>query len=194
MARQSKQEIYIKILVDSREKDLSWLDKFKFDKKISNEKIQIIGYELREPFKALSNQGKKIPTSTGDVGISYSFDQDTWYDTTLSIELKKGEDFTTTLYSNWTRFKKEIERAKEYGLDFYLVYNQSTSKMYEHFDKLKTLRRIPYSVQAHKVVYDRMLELMDNNIPLFYTHEIHEVVKRIIKHYVKKHKLQYPTK
>lgn len=187
-----KQNILVKIIVDSREQDLSFLDKFKFDKKYSTEKIKIEGYEINTPFKCLDKDGAEIKVSTGDIGMEFSVDEGlTWNKTNLSIELKKDSDFTSTLYSNWKRFSAEIERANEYGLDFYLVYNQSTRQMHEHFDKLKSMKRIPYYTNPHKVVYDRMLELGDLNITMVYSHEIHEVIKRIVKHHIKKNKLQY---
>lgn len=187
-----KQNILIKLIVDSREQDLKWIDKFKFDKKYSTEKIKIDRYEIQTPFKCIDCNGDNIKTSTGDIGIEYSLDEGlTWNKTTLSIELKRDSDFTSTLYSNWKRFSSELDRVKDYGLDFYIVYNQSTRQMDEHFDKLKSMKRIPYYATPKKVIYDKMLEISDMNIPLIYTHEIHEVVKRIIKHYVKKNKLQY---
>lgn len=188
----AKNNILVKLIIDSREKDNKWLDKFKFDKKYSSEKIKITDYEIRTPFKCLDSDGNIIKTSTGDIGIEYSLNNgEIWSKTNLSIELKKDSDFTTTLYSNWKRFSSEIDRAKEYGLDFYLVYNQSTKQIHEHFDKLKSMKKIPYYSNPEKAIYDRMLELGDLNITMIYTHEIHEVVKRIIKHHIKKNKLQY---
>lgn len=187
-----KNNILVKIIVDSREQDLSFLDKFKFDKKYSTEKIKIENYEIQTPFKCVDSNGKVLKQSTGDIGIEYSLDDGlTWNKTNLSIELKKDSDFSSTLYSSWKRFSKELDRVKEHELDFYIVYNQSTSKMHEHFDKLKSMKRIPYYATPHKVIYDRMLEIGDKNITMIYTHEIHEVIKRIIKHHIKKNKLQY---
>lgn len=187
-----KQNILVKLIIDSREQDLSFLDKFKFDKKYSTEKIKIEGYEIQKPFKCLDSNGEIVKTSTADIGIEYSLDEGiTWKKTNLAIELKKDSDFSSTIYSSWKRFSEEIKRAKEYELDFYLVYNQSTRQMHEHFDKLKSMKRIPYSASPQKVIYDRMLELGDLNVTMIYTHEIHEVLKRIIKYHIKKNKLQY---
>lgn len=189
-----KQQVLVKLVVDSREQDNSWLNKFKFDKKFSTEKIKIDSYEMRTPFKCNNLDGNTIKTSTGDVGYEYSLDGgETWNKSNLSIELKKDEDFSSTLYSSYTRFTKEISRSKEYGLDFYIIYNQSTRQMHEHFDKLKNMRRIPYYSNPEKVVYDRMIELSDQGIPMLYTHEIHELVKRLVKHHIKKHKIQYKS-
>lgn len=188
----AKKQILVKLVVDSREKDLSFLNKFKFDKKFSTEKIKIEGYEIHTPFKSLDKEGNEITTSTGDIGIIWSVDDgESWNKSNLSIELKKDSDFTTTLYSNWKRFSAEIDRVEEYGLDFYLLYSQSTSQMHDHFNKLKSMQKIPYKAVPHKVVYDRMLELGDRNITMIYTHEIEEVIKRIVKHHIKKNKLQY---
>jgi hypothetical protein len=187
----AKKNIIVKLIVDSREQDLSYLDKFEFNKKFGTDKIKIEGYEIRTPFKCLDKDGNEIKTSTGDIGIEYSFDGETWYKTNLSIELKKDSDFSTTLYSNWKRFSNEIERVKEYGLDFYIVYNQSTRQMKECFDKLKHMKRIPFYAKPEKVIYDRMIELQDDGVKMIYTHEIEEVIKRIIKNYIKKNKIQY---
>lgn len=184
-----KKEIYIKLIIDTREKNTNWVDKFSFDKK-SKDKIIFEGYEIKV-FKPLSNEGKTIPTSTGDVGIEYSYDKNKWHKTNLCIELKRDSDFSTTLYSNWKRFSNEIERAKEYGLDFYVVYNQSTRKMMENFERLKCMKRIPFYTKPHKVVYDKMIEMVDGGVKLIYTHQIEEVVKRIIKNYIKKNNIQY---
>lgn len=184
--------ILVRLLIDSREKDLSFVDKFKFDKKYSSEKIKIEGYRICYPMKCFDKNMNEVSISTGDISIEYSLDEGvTWKKTNLAIELKKGSDFSSTIYSNWKRFSEEIKRTKEYELDFYLVYNQSTRQMHEHFDKLKSMRKILYSASPQKVIYDRMLELGDLNITMIYTHEIHEVIKRIIKHHIKKNKLQY---
>lgn len=189
----SKQKILIKIIVDSREKDLKWLSKFKFDKKYGTDKIMILDYEIRKPFKCLDYKNNEIHTSTGDIGIEYSLDDGlSWNKTNLSIELKRETDFSSTLYSSWTRFTNEIKRALEYKLDFCVIYNQSTKQMYEHFDKLKYMHRISKFSFPEKIVYDRMVELQkDYHIPMFYTHEIEEMVKRVIKHHIKQYKLQY---
>lgn len=187
-----KQNILVKLIIDSREQDLSFLEKFKFDKKYSSEKIKIENYEVQKPFKCLDSNGEAVKISTADIGIEYSLDEGlTWNKTNLAIELKKGSDFSSTIYSNWKRFLEEINRVNEYGLDFYLVYNQSTRQMHEHFDKLKSMRKIPYSINAEKIIYDRMLELGDLNVTMIYTHEIHEIIKRIIKYHIKKNKLQF---
>lgn len=187
-----KKPALIRIVIDSREQDLSWVNKFKFDKKFSSEKIKILDYIVCNPFKCLDCDGKKIKTSIGDIGYQYSLDGGiTWCDTNLSIELKKGEDFSSTLYSSYKRFEQELKRAIEYKLDFYIVYNQSTKEMHEHFNKLKYMKKINMYSNPHKVIYDRMLEICDLKIPLIYTHEIHEVIKRIIKYHIKKYKIQY---
>lgn len=187
-----KKNILVRLIVDTREKNISFLEKFKFDTKYSSEKIKIQDYVIKT-FKCLDkNTNSSVKYSVGDVGIEYSLDDgETWNKTNLSIELKRGSDFSTTIYSNYKRFNKEIERAKEYGLDFYLVYNQTTATMKNEFDKLKYLKKIPMYMQPHKIVYDRMIELLDNGVKMIYTHEIEEVIKRIIKNHIKKYKLQY---
>lgn len=187
----TKKSIIIKLIVDSREQDLKYLEKFEFNKKFGSDKIKIESYEIRTPFKCLDKNGKDIKTSTGDIGIEYSFDGIEWFKTNLSIELKKDADFSTTLYSNWKRFSNEIERAKEYGLDFYIIYSQSSKQMLENFEKLKYMKRIPFYAKPEKIIYDRMIELLDNGVKIIYTHQIEEVIKRIIKNYIKKNKLQY---
>lgn len=188
----TKKNIIVKLIVDSREQDLKYLEKFEFNKKFGTDKIKIESYEIRTPFKCLDKNGNEIKTSTGDLGIEYSLDDgETWNKCNLSIELKKDSDFSTTLYSNWKRFSNEIERAREYGLDFYIVYNQSTRQMLECFEKLKYMKRLPFYAQPEKVIYDRMIELQDDGVKMIYTHQIEEVVKRIIKNYIKKNKLQY---
>lgn len=185
-----KKNVIVKIIVDSREKDNGWLEKFEFNKRFGSDKIKIEGYEVKT-FKCLDCNGDEIKTSTGDIGIEFSFDGETWQKTNLAIELKRDSDFSTTLYSNWKRFSNEIERAKTHGLDFYVVYNQSSRKMMEDFERLKYMKRIPFYAKPHKVVYDKMIEMVDGGVKLIYTHQIEEVVKRIIKNYIKKNKIQY---
>lgn len=187
-----KKPVLIRLLIDSREQDITWIDKFNFDKKFSTDKIKIDRHIICTPFKCVDINGKKLKTSTGDVGYQYSFDDgETWNDTNLSIELKRNGDFSSTLYSSYKRFTAELDRALEAQLDFYIVYNQSTLAMKEMFGKLKTMQKIPFYTQPEKIVYDRMLEVSDKGIPLLFTHEIHEVIKRIVKHHIKKHKIQY---
>lgn len=187
----TKKTIYIRLLVDSREKSNNWLKAFKFDKKVKSDKIQFLDFVKVEPFKCLDKNNKRVKTSTGDIGFQYSFDNKEWFDNNLSIELKKNEDFSSTIYSNWERFKKEIARSKKDGLDFYIIYSQTTRQMSQHFEKLKYMGKINYNQKPEKVVYSRMIELLDDNVKIIHSHEIHEVVKRIIKSYIKKNNLQY---
>lgn len=188
----AKKNILVKIIIDSREKDLSFIEKqFKFDKKYASDKIMISGYEIHTPFKCLDKNGNEIKTSTSDCGIEYSLDDGiTWHKTNLAIELKKDSDMSSTLYSNWKRFSAELDRAKEYGLDFYIIYNQSTKSMKEHFAKLKVMGRIPYAQNPEATYYDKLIEV-SRQVPLIYTHEIHVAIRRLIKNYIKENKLQY---
>jgi hypothetical protein len=187
-----KSNIRIKIICDSREKQLDWIEKhFKFDKKYLSDKMMIEGYEIHTPFKCLDKNGEKIKTSTGDCGIIYSIDEgETWNDANLAIELKRDSDMNSTLYSSWKRFSSELDRAEEHGLDFYIVYNQSTREMLDHFAKLKVMKRIKFYEKPESTYYDRLIDIA-KRVPVIYTHEIHVVVRRIIKNYVKQQRLQY---
>lgn len=187
-----KSNILVKLIIDSREKEISWLKRFKFDKKYSSEKIMIEGYEIHTPFKCLDGEGNKVKMSTADIGIMFSTDEgETWKETNLAIELKRDSDMSSTIYSNWDRFCSEVQRSKDYELDFYIVFNQSTKSMLEHFAKLKAMRKISVMSKPEKVYYDRYIELCDMNVKMIYTHDIPEVIKRIVKNYIKKNKLQY---
>ncbi|MGL4210079.1 MAG: hypothetical protein ACRCRT_00890 [Cetobacterium somerae] len=187
-----KSNILVKLIIDSREQNIAWLSKFKFDKKYSTEKIMISGYETHTPFKCLDSNGKKITTSTGDVGIMFSLDEgETWNHTNLAIELKRDSDMSSTLYSSWKRFTAELDRAEKYGLDFYILYNQSTNAMKDHFAKLKVMKKINFYEKPEKVYYDRLIMIAKRGFPVIYTHEIPEVVKRVVKQYIKENRLQY---
>ncbi|MGL5647015.1 MAG: hypothetical protein ACRDDY_04125 [Clostridium sp.] len=188
----AKKNIMVKLIIDSREQKTEWVEsQFKFDKKYNSEKVMISGYEVHTPFKSLDKNGNKVNTSTGDVGIMYSLDNgDTWKECNLAIELKRDSDMNSTLYSSWKRFTAELQRAEDNGLDFYIVYNQSTREMQGHFAKLKVMKKISFYENPEATYYDRLIDV-SKRFPVIYTHEIHTVVRRIVKKYIKEKRLQY---
>lgn len=177
-------ETMVKIIVDTREQDVSFVEKIKFDKEFDDSKIKICDVEV------VTCKPLGCSTSTGDITIEISHDEGiTWEKTKLCIELKKDRDFVTTLFSNWIRFKKELERAKEANLDFYILYNQTGDDIENCFKEWK-YKNVTNRFTAHNLIYDRMLSIStEYHVPLIHCGSIAVAIRRIIKHHIKKNKL-----
>ena len=63
--------------------------------------------------------------------------------------------------------------------------------MKDHFANLKVMKKINFYEKPEKVYYDRLIMIAKRGFPVIYTHEIPEVVKRVVKQYIKENRLQY---
>lgn len=186
MTRQVKKKIDVRIIIDTRERNLDYIKDLKFDKDYGADKIKILDYKI-ETVKCLST-----PTSTGDITIQYRFEgETTWKKTKLSIERKFDSDIFSTLYSSYKRFTNELNRADKYDLDFYIVHNWSFNDIKAHILRLQKMNKMSYKTQPYYVFLDRYLEISNKVAVVQCDDDFALVVRRIIKKFIKDKKLQY---
>jgi hypothetical protein len=183
--RKKKQNIDIRIILDTREKDVSLMNKIKIDKDYCKDKIKISDIKI-DTVKPLG-----VITSTGDLTIEYKTDDNIWKKTKLSIELKRGSDIFTTLFSNKKRFKNELERAKLYDLDFVVLHDWTFDDVKNHIKQLQGMRKIGYKSNPFLTYIENYLELSKDTTFICCGNNFEETIRRIIKKHIKNNKLQY---
>lgn len=180
-----KQEIEVKIIIDTREKDRTLEKTFTIDKRMGKDKIKIVGIE-RKCFKALG-----CKTSTGDLGVEYRLKgEKRWRKTKLSVELKRKSDIFSTLYSNMKRFNRELDRAENNELDFYILHDWNFTDIKTHISFLQRSKRLGYNTQPFFTFLNNYLTI-SKKYPIICTDNFQETIRRIIKKHIKDYKLQY---
>lgn len=190
MIKKTKQDIEIKLVYDSRENDTSYLKDI-LDSRISKDGIKFVKIEKQ----CVKPDGCYI--STGDITIEYRIKDSNseWIKSKLAIELKKSLDMFSSLYmkANRDRLFDELSRAKEYGLDFYFVASDSLSELTKKIHKVPKFR----NSNVENTHFDMMIKLDDKlrecgfNGVITSGSDLAWCIKRIIKHHIKKNKLQY---
>lgn len=146
-----KSEIDVKIIYDTREQDIGYIKYIKLDKRRSKDGIKIISCEraICKPHGCLK--------STGDLTYMYKLKgSDEWIQSSFAIELKKGMDLFSSLYTkeNFVRLKKEIDRAVDAKLQFFFVVTDSVYQTRKGLDKVKKVSR-----NADTIYFGKLLEL-----------------------------------
>lgn len=190
MARAKKQAIDVKVVIDSREQDTSYVEDL-LDSRVGKDGIKFKEIEI----KAVKPNNCK--TSTGDITIEVKI-KDSKMDyipTKLCIELKKSGDNFSSIYlkSNFDRLAKEIGRAKEYDLDFYFIITDDMTAT------SKKIKRIPKfrNTNVNNTYFEKYMKLEDElsangfRSPIISGSDLAWVIKRVIKRHIKEHKLQY---
>lgn len=192
MAIKKKQDIEVKVLIDNREKDISYIKEL-IDGRITKDGIKIVEIE-KQCVKPLGCEDKQ---STGDVTIEYRIkgSNSDWIKSNLAIECKRGMDFFSSLYmkANRDRLMMEIQRGYDYKLDFYVVVTDSLSELTKKIHKVPKFR----NSNVENTHFDMMIKLDDKlrecgfNGVITSGSDLTWCIKRIIKHHIKKNKLQY---
>ena len=135
--------------------------------------------------------------STGDLTIEYRIKDSNseWIKSNLAIELKKSTDAFSSLYmkANRDRLFLELDRGKKYGLDFYFIVTDSLSELTKKIHKIAKFR----NSNVENTHFDMMLKLDDKlrecgfNGVIVSGNDLTWCIKRVIKHHIKKNKLQY---
>lgn len=170
-----KQEIFLKLIVDTREQKLEYI-KSALTNRHDKENIVLNTYE----FKGLE---------TGDISFEYSLDKEKWYTVPFSIELKKGMDLFTTLWSNKARFRKELERANTLEA-FYIVHDWTYTDIVKEIklNVMKGLIKFPYAMEGFTNTYFDLCKT--NTVICTGTDEkaLGSCIRRLVKEYFKKNK------
>lgn len=196
MARAVKKEIEIKLLIDSRECDVKYVNGV-LDSRIGKDGIKISEYEVCTVKPLDVNTGKACKTSTGDIGFMYreKGSNSEWTLSNFCIERKGGLDLFSSLYgkANNERLQKEILRAKDYGLSFYFVCDNTLSDTIAQVKKVPKLKM----TNCENTHFEQLIKfnrfLTDNGFDgiIVSGKEIAWTIRRLVKKYVKDNKLQY---
>ena len=144
-------EIDVKIIYDTREQDVGYIKYIKLDRRRGKDGVKFISCE-----RALCKP-HGCTMSTGDVTYAWKLKDDSeWIQSSFSIELKKGMDLFSSLYTkpNFDRLKNEIDRASVAELDFYFVVTDSLYQTRKSLVKLKKVGR-----NADTIYFGKLLEL-----------------------------------
>lgn len=196
MVRKVKHDIEIKVVFDSREKDIDYT-KLLLDKRIGSDGVKFVEIERAtvKPLDVNTNAPCKI--STGDVTFYYR-EKDTdmdWKLTNFCCEIKKSNDIFQSLYlkTNRDRLMDEVQRSHDYGLELYFIATEDLTTL------SKTIHKIPkFRLTAvENTHFEQFLELQDKlkqcgyNGVIVSGSDLAWVIRRCIKHYIKKNKIQY---
>lgn len=191
-----KKNIAIKILLDTREKDISFI-KDCLDSRIGKDGVKIESYDAVTVKPLDVNTGEPCKTSTGDIAIMYR-EKDTdneWQLSNLCIELKKGLDCFSSIYlaKNRGRLQAECLRAKEYGLDFYFITTNSMDDTIKQISKVPKLKTTNCEVTHFDQLcdYNKLLASNGHNPIIVSGKSLSWCIRRVIKRHVKENKLQY---
>jgi len=168
------------IQIDTREKNTKYINDILIDKRRNKDGVKIIDveYDTVKP---------NTSVSTGDVSFKYNIEgTDEWIQSSFCIELKKGMDMFSSIYTkaNFDRLKKEIDRAYEDKVDFYFV---STNNIEELNKLIMKVRR--FNESSCKIFFDKYIELNKYLASKGYCGVITsgEIIPYVIRRLIKKH-------
>ena len=195
MVRKVKHDIEIKIVFDSREKDIDYT-KLLLDKRIGSDGVKFVEIE-RATVKPLDvNTNSPCKTSTGDITFMYreKDSNEEWKLTNFCCEIKKSNDMFQSLYlkSSRDRLMNEIQRSYDYGLELYFVATEDLtilSKSIHKIPKFKLTAVENTHFEQFMQLQDKLKECGYNGVIVSGT-DLAWVVRRCIKHYIKKNKIQ----
>lgn len=181
-AKQSK--IFLRVIIDTRERDLKYVEHILKNSK-DKENITLNNYKIA----TCRPLGCRL--STGDITYEYSIDNINWFPTSFAIELKKGMDLFSTLWSNYPRFKEELERAKSLET-FYIIHDYTYNEIITEVARkiLKGFSNNEYSIEGFTKQY---INLCITNAVICTGKDSKQIslgkcIRRMIKEHFKSHK------
>ena len=187
MAR--KCELEVRLWVDPKEQDIRYVNEILKSEK-TKDGIEFIDYVV-ESVKPLG-----IKYSTSDLSILYrKKGTEEWLETNLGIELKKGLDSFSSIYTaeNRDRLYLEIDRASAYGLDFYFLITDHVTDISKKVNNLPLLK----GKHAESVYFKELLKLNKKltqegfDAVITTGDDLAFCIKRIIKKHIADKKLNY---
>lgn len=188
--KKSKLPIQIRLWIDPKEKDVNYVHEI-LKSEPTKDGIEFFDY-IVESVKPLG-----IKYSTTDLSILYrKKGNKEWIETNLGIEIKKGIDSLSSIYTaeNRDRLYFEIDRASAYGMTMYFVITDTIEDIRKKASSLPMLK----DKHADSVYFKELVKLnrklnsegFDGVIVSGYD-GLAFVLKRIIKMYVQDNKLNY---
>jgi len=190
MVKAKKQDIDVKLIIDSREQDISYI-KNVLDKRVGVDGIKIKEYEVK------AVKPNNCHTSTGDITIEIKVKDSKmeYIPTKLCIELKKSGDNFSSLYlkTNKDRLFNEIKRANEYDLDFYFIITDDFTETINRIKKIPKFAKGNVENSYFEAYFKLEDELIANNFrsPIISGKDLAWTIRRVIKRFIKENKLQY---
>ena len=191
-----KKELEILLLVDNREQDRSYISGI-LDSRINKDGIKISEVEYCTVKPLDINTGLPCKTSTGDISIMFreKGSNSEWIPTNLSLEIKKKLDLFSSLYTkdNRVRLELEIDRAKDYGLDFYFICDNSLADTISQIKKVPKLKMTNCEVTHFDQLINLNRKLNECGFDglIVSGKELSWTIRRLIKLFIKENKLQY---
>jgi len=184
----AKHNIDVKILIDTREKNIDYLKTIKIDSRRNSDGIKVI--EIERCTVKPTNECASI----GDISFSYKIEGDSeWTQAKFAIERKAGLDLFSSLYTkaNKTRLESEMKRAYDNNIDMYFIVTDDISLL-----KSKIIKVRKFDDKSCIIFFDNLLKfnelLMKYNIPFITSGEdLGWLVRRLVKKYIQKYKLNY---
>lgn len=178
----SKTKIYCKLIVDTREQKLQYIKPI-LDKRIGKDGISLKEYEIKTctPLGATK--------STGDLTLEISKDNIHFFKTSFCIEIKKGMDMFSTLWTNGKRFKNELERTKNIE-KFYIVHDYTLNEIVHEIERnyMKGYLKSYAAVEGFSRAYLKLCE----EYPVICSGQSEDalsvIVRRLVKEYIKSNK------
>lgn len=182
-------EFDIKVVIDTREVDLSFIGEL--DKKRRKDGTKIIETEIKT---CIPKGAKK---STADITFEYRIDGGEWQKTSLALELKKGQDMVQSLSTkaNRERLLREVDRAVEAELDFYFICDTDISTLVEQLKKLEDNPRNRIRRGSYVSFVDQYLKFNNEMVDKGYKEgiltcsDLWFLIRRLIKNHIKEKKL-----
>ena len=202
MVRKTKHDIEIQIVFDSRENNIDYL-KYLLDSRITKDGIKFVEC-VKECVKPLDkNTGLPCKISTTDLTFRYR-EKDSnseWINVPFGIELKKKLDIFSSLYlkKNRDNLYFELQRCVDYGISLYFI---STNSYYDTLKQLKEIKKFNNPKSSTNIInthFEQLTEFTKKLSDSGYgsiiisgnsTEMLAWTIKRCIKHYIAKNKLQ----
>jgi len=179
----------IKVIVDTREKDLSYIGEV--DKRRRQDGTKIIEVEVK------TCTPLNCKKSTSDITFEYKIDGGDWNKTSLAIEVKKGMDLVQSLstVSKRDRLIREVQRAIDADLDFYFIGDTDVGKLVADLKKLEGNPRNKIRRGSYINFLDQYLKfnntLVEMGFPegIIICSDLWFIIRRLIKKHIKEKKL-----
>ena len=196
VGKKVKHDIEIKVIYDTKEKDIDYT-KLLLDKRIGSDGVKFVEIE-RATVKPL-DINTKLPCkiSTGDITFMYreKDSNEEWKLTNFCCEIKKSNDMFQSLYlkSSRDRLMNEIQRSYDYGLELYFVATEDLTTLSKTIHKIPKFRLTAVENTHFEQFMELQYKLKEcgyNGVIVSGT-DLAWVIRRCIKHYIKKKKIQY---
>lgn len=182
-------EFDIRIIIDTREKDLSYVGEI--DKRRRKDGTKIIEIEQKTCYP------KGCKKSTADITFEYRVDRGEWTKASFGIEIKKRQDMIQSIstVAKYDRLLREAKRAKEADIDFYFICNADIGILVKDLKRLEENPRNKIRRGSHITFIKKYVQFNNDLVDLGYKEgiivctDLWMIVRRLIKNHIEKEKI-----